>query len=240
MRNLEKLRNSIALSIARKLVPDSFCIISDDCYGGQIYRKLQIPYTTPFVGMGVREPGQYFGFLKGILNRETPKFEFYDAGWGYPVARCFGSIIHFKHYKSVDEAMTKFWKRYARINWDCIRVKVDFCHPIHRVSDIEIWNEMKIPNAVAFYEPATELPESGVYNGVLIRDHVADGAKMFNVSRKYFDIFKWVRTGEISNGIGYRMLNALLLDPTAPERLAHRASPLASPRSSDPQVRSTF
>jgi hypothetical protein len=101
-------------------------------------------------------------------------------------------------------------------------VKIDFGSPEYSASDIEKWNKMKIKNSVAFYSSTTNLPDSGLFNGVLIVDWVPDGAQMFNLTRQYFDIFSWINTGNISNGIMYKILNLFLLDPSAPKRIKNK------------------
>jgi hypothetical protein len=76
---------------------------------------------------------------------------------------------------------------------------------------------------VAFYPATIALPIGGVFNGVLVSDWVFDGAAMFDITRKHFDIFNWVRHGRISNGGFYKLLNLLLFDPSAPRRIVSKA-----------------
>ncbi|MCC9603301.1 DUF1919 domain-containing protein [Stieleria sp. JC731] len=220
-KSLLKRREALAHYYSRKLLPDSFSIISDDCWGGQIYRQLKLPYTTPTVGLFV-EPSGYLDFVEAILAKRTETLTFIDSDEAYPVATFAGIPLHFMHYHSEDEARDKFSRRISRIDWNHLLVKIDFGKDGYTESDTERWNQLRLEHAVALYSPTVRVPSSGIYNGVLIEDWIIDGASMFNQSRRYFDVFQWIRTGQVRNQISYRLANSLLLDPSSPGRLRRR------------------
>ena len=67
-----KLRGSFSEKQIAKLQNKNFVIISNNCFGGQAYRSLQLPYNTPFVGLFLYGPCylkllQNFGFY---LNQD--------------------------------------------------------------------------------------------------------------------------------------------------------------------------
>jgi uncharacterized protein (DUF1919 family) len=224
-----KIRTALARAISQQLLPKSFCIISDDCWGGQLYRQLRLQYATPTAGLWI-EPKEYLDFLNNMLQRKKHSLEFLPSDKGYPLATCLGSTLHFMHYSSEEEARDKFTRRFDRINWNRILVKIDFGKPGYTTEDIERWNNIRLANSIAFYSSATHLPNSGVFNGILIPDWVIDGAAMFDITRKYFNIFAWVKSGNVSNGIGYKILNNPLFDPTAPGRMADKVKNSTSTR----------
>lgn len=211
------LRVAIGRFLSRRLLPNSFSIISDDCWGGEIYRQLWLKYQTPTVGLLVR-PGGYLDFIESVLTKNLEKLEFIDSKCEYPVATYLGSIIEFMHYKTQREAEDKFARRFQRIDKDKILVKVDFGKLGYTKADIERWNEWKLPNSIAFYAATTEIPSNGVFNGVLVPDWDLDGVVMFGITQKYFDFYKWVNKEKVSNSILYRALNVLFFNPPIPEK----------------------
>jgi uncharacterized protein (DUF1919 family) len=229
MKFILKIRDGLGRAMSRTLLPESFSIISDDCWGGQLYRQLGLQYTTPTIGLWI-EPREYLNFLENIRNTNAPMLEFIKTDKDYPVARTLDATLYFLHYRSEEEVKDKFAKRFNRINWNRVLVKVDFGKPGYTVQDIEKWNKLHIANSIAFYSATTELPGSGVFNGVLISDWVIDGAAMFNITRKHFDVFNWVKNGKISSGLFYRLLNFLFLDPSTPMRIANKAMHLTASR----------
>jgi len=83
------------------------------------------------------------------------------------------------------------------------------------------WNTLRIPNSVAFYPLSLEIPAEGIHNGILIPVWVNDGAVLFDITRRYFNFFEWIRNGRIENGLLYRFMNIILFDPTAPKRIVN-------------------
>lgn len=226
MKIILKLRNAASRYISRMLLPHTFSIISDDCWGGQIYRQYRIQYSTPTVGLYINIP-EYINFLRNIKSEQITNLQFLSTDKKFPVARTPYAKLYFMHYNSVEEAKIKFSTRYNRIKWSRLLVKIDFGRPGVRMSDIEEWNSMKIPNSIALYSPNTPLPDSGIYNGLLVSDWVLDGAKMFNITRKHFNIYAWINKGDISLGWLYKFMNILLFDPSMPRCIANKVLHLA-------------
>lgn len=222
MRVALRVRQKFASRISRRLLPERFSIISDDCWGGQLYRQIHLSYATPTVGLWIR-PGDYLDYI-GLIE-EGPgghDLEFIQSDKPYPVASVSGIRIHFMHFDNEDEARDQYQKRWERVHHDKILFKIDFGKPGYRLEDIERWNDMKLAHSVAVYPSEMEIPPEGVHNGIEIPDWVLDGAKMFDVTRKYFDVFEWVRSGEIDSSVTYRLLNFLIFDPTVPRRVVNR------------------
>lgn len=128
MQLISVARNRLGIIIARRLVPSRFCIISDDCWGGQLYRQLKIPYLTPTVGLFIK-PSDYLRYIEefDLIHQEDLKFIKTDKT--YPVATLSGVEIHFMHYKSEEEARRKYLKRYDRAKNIKKFIKIDFGKP---------------------------------------------------------------------------------------------------------------
>jgi uncharacterized protein (DUF1919 family) len=182
---------------------------------------LRIPYLTPTVRLYIA-PRDYIKYIESLASIHREELIFIESAQTYPVATLAGIEIHFMHYKDQEEAKSKYRKRFERIHGKRILIKIDFGKAGYTINDMQKWNKLRIPNSVAIYPATLKCPEEGIFNGVAIQDWQPDGAKMFDVSRRYFDIFKWVRLGVIRYGLFYRCLNVLLLDPTAPKRIVHR------------------
>ena len=119
------------------------------------------------------------------------------------------------HYKDENEVLEKYWKRYKRIVKNNIFYKIDFGKSGYSKSDILEWNQLKLRNSVAFFPSSFELPDEGVYNGIMIKDWEVNGASMFNKSRRFFDLFTWLRSGKVQASLFYKIINATLFDPTS-------------------------
>lgn len=112
-------------------------IISNNCWGGFMYQRYNIPFNSPFIGLFLFAP-DYIKLLKdfkNLINKdlkfiEFSKSKYYDEiklnNHIYPIALLGKDIeIHFLHYDSIEEANIKWRRRCKRINWDNIIFK--FC-----------------------------------------------------------------------------------------------------------------
>ena len=107
-------------------------VITPNCFGGHVVQDLKMQYNTPTAGLYFMYP-DYIEFLKDIKYYLTEaKIQFvnkskYPLGnerlknaehW-YPIGLLDGKIeIHFLHYKTEEEAASKWYRRSARVNFD--------------------------------------------------------------------------------------------------------------------------
>lgn len=171
-------------------------IISDDCWAGQYYRTLNLQYLTPTVGLFI-EAGSYISFLSHIQNGNAFNLKFIPSDQSYPVAVTPYATLHFLHYQTEEQAREAFLRRAERIKWSRLFVKIDFGKSSYSEKDVEAWNAMNLSNSIAFYPPNKFDSRTHIHNGVMIPDWILDGAKMFNISRQYFDLSHWVETGKV-------------------------------------------
>ena len=143
-------------------------------------------------------PPQYLNFIRHM--REPGALEVLSVSSkerGYPIietpyARLFGM-----HYHYDEQFVRTFDRRKRLINWDRLLIKIDFGKHKYRASDIEQWNAMKLPHAVAFYPDEPKFKALSIHRGVAVKGWADDGAKMFLTSCRHFDLFHWLQSGEV-------------------------------------------
>ncbi|TRZ44982.1 DUF1919 domain-containing protein [Robertkochia solimangrovi] len=101
-----------------------FCIISNNCWGGDVYEAFKREYNTPFIGLFINAPC-YLKLIKNLdfyLNCELRfiKYSKYDIkNITYPVGLLNEEIeIHFLHYNNENEAIQKWKRRISRMPAD--------------------------------------------------------------------------------------------------------------------------
>jgi uncharacterized protein (DUF1919 family) len=182
--------------IERQLLSWPVSVIADDCWAGQFYRRLKLPYLTPIVGLAV-EPREYIRFIKNLHLKDAFDLAFIPSERPYPVGRTPYATLHFMHFASEQEALDKFSRRSARIVWDRLYTKIDFGKPGYTLDDVGEWNRLKLSNSVALYPSASEFSAHPIHNGVSIPDWILNGEAMFQISKRHFDLFYWLKHGKI-------------------------------------------
>lgn len=176
-----------------RLVNKDFTIISDNCWGGQIYQELNIPYNTPFVGLFIFSP-DYIKLLENLeyyLNLELRFVKNSKYGnFKYPIGILDDVEIHFLHYFSEEEAKEKWERRAKRINWSNILVKMndaDLCDLslIKRYDSLDYYK-------VFFSAKKIDNIKSLVYLEDLEKYGYVKNGKDMKVYRKYFDVVEWI------------------------------------------------
>ncbi|WP_351089092.1 DUF1919 domain-containing protein [Shewanella sp. S1-49-MNA-CIBAN-0167] len=135
-RNLEARRGRF---LAKKLYRNDFSIISDNCWGGFVYKYFDMTYNSPFVGLFIFSP-DYIHMLQNLNFYLDSKLCFIDPSESkykqelinngtfnsYPIALLGDGVeIHFLHYKNNKEALDKWSRRLSRLNRDNLVIK--FC-----------------------------------------------------------------------------------------------------------------
>lgn len=119
-----------------RLKNKNFSIISNNCWGGGIYQRLNLPYTTPTIGLYFYAD-DYIKFLSNleyylsltpiIISKEQSKYK--DQLLNLKVYRDFpiGVLddieIIFLHYRDGKKAVSKWEKRKERVNLHNLIVK---------------------------------------------------------------------------------------------------------------------
>lgn len=187
-----------------KLKNNNFVLISRNCWGGQAYQWLGLPYNSPFIGLFLY--GQcYMKLLRNFDSYMQKELEFIeiskyaDAYNNHPIALLGDVEIHFQHYKSIDEAQEKWNRRKQRmleISKDnyfftiCDRREVSLL-------DIKEFHKMSFKNKLSFSFDKIE----GLTNHQHIKfkrdlsknnGRPPNGKKRFKLSFLYFDLIYWL------------------------------------------------
>ena len=147
-----------------KLVNEKFSIVSNNCYAGWVYRYFDLPYETPTVGLFIM-PADYIKliynlkhyFIESSLifiepNKSKYKKEISakDSRFGsYPIGLLDDIEIHFLHYKSQEEAYSKWMRRLKRFNWNNIVIKFSDQNGC-TVNDIKKFSELDNYKKICF------------------------------------------------------------------------------------------
>ena len=186
-----------------------FVLISRNCWGGQVYQWLNIPYNTPFVGLFLFGPC-YMKLLRNFDKYMAMDLEFIekskypDAYNNHPIGVLGDIEIQFQHYDSVDEARQKWERRKSRM----LKQKKEnyFFSVCDRRGitnlDIKEFHKMNFKNKVSFsFEKISGLTNSQHIKFIqdLSKHNGAppNGRKRFKLTFLYFDLVNYLNTGNV-------------------------------------------
>ncbi|MGY8915332.1 MAG: DUF1919 domain-containing protein [Flavobacteriales bacterium] len=198
-----------AKDIAR-LKNKDFVIISRNCWGGQIYQWLKLPYNTPFVGLFIYTPC-YIKILKNFEHYmslelgfiEESKYSEYPTN--YPIGVLDDVEIHFKHYADEAEARDKWNRRKERMFENTDRDNYFFSICSWRGltdKDLKEFYELPFKNKLSFdgkdFLRGNEDRHIKLYdNKIESKTNAPNGKKLFKLTFLYLDLVMWLNTGKI-------------------------------------------
>lgn len=134
-----------------KLEVKDFTVISNNCWGGILYKDLNLPYGTPFVNMFMFADC-YIKLVKNLDSYLASELHISDVSRYftgpsfYPIGHLNDIEIHFIHYTFKD-SVVEFWnRRIKRINREKIFFVLserDGCKP-HHVREFQSLKNNKI------------------------------------------------------------------------------------------------
>lgn len=121
----------------KKISDKKFSVISNDCWGAEIYKLLNRPFNTPFIGLMLMSPC-YIKLLENpryylalpLTFKDESKYpsiqEIHDLKY-FPIGTLgdTGIEIQFLHFSSSEIAAKKWERRVKRIDWDNLFIKYD-------------------------------------------------------------------------------------------------------------------
>jgi uncharacterized protein (DUF1919 family) len=188
--------------LKQQLINCNFSIISNDCYGAEIYRWIDRPYNTPFVGLMVMAPC-YISFLQNFEHNiyQELKFEkgtkypslenFWFQRSKYPIGLINGTEIHFLHYHSEKDAYEKWNRRKDRIDFNNLRFKFCLGKDFATIEHLRAFDLLSYPFKICFGEDRL----NDFHSYASIPALPIDGAASFRHSLQYIDIIKWLNKG---------------------------------------------
>jgi uncharacterized protein (DUF1919 family) len=178
----------------------AFTIFSNDCWGGEMYKLLDRPYNTPFIGLMLMAPcyikllhnPKSFLNLPLIFKKESNYQEMRkkNAGVSYPLAELgdSGIEIHFLHYSSQEEVSAKWNRRIKRIDWQNLFVKFDFGKNYGNIKLAEEFLKLPFKNKLLIGKDSFGNPEI-----FTIHEYQYDAKLQFIKSFLYFDPVSWLK-----------------------------------------------
>jgi uncharacterized protein (DUF1919 family) len=155
-------RRLLRVYFKRLIGNKKICIISNDCWAGELYKLLDRPFNTPFIGLMLMSPcyiklmnnPRYFLGLPLVFknNSKYPAMQEINAGKDFPVGVLgdSGIEIHFLHYDSEDEANEKWKRRIQRIDWDNLFIKYDCGKDYADLESVEKFIELPYADKLIF------------------------------------------------------------------------------------------
>jgi uncharacterized protein (DUF1919 family) len=200
-----KFRRMVAQS---RLRGTDFSIVSNNCWSLHIYQNLNIPYTTPFVGLFL-SPTAYLRLLRDFDTLITGSLTFKPVSdeplmnrlreahtHRWPIGCLNGLVeIQFMHYQSEAEAMEKWERRRTRLVNDPNRLFFEFCDRDGcTLEQMKNFDRLPLKNKVLF-TTRKEITTNCAVRIPLDRDCVPDGVELARLSPRYFDGTDWLLGG---------------------------------------------
>ena len=172
----------LAKNRRKKLNNKDFSIISNNCWGGHVYRHFGLPYSSPTVGL-------YFfadEYIRFITNLETnlhkplriikvSESKYYSElkkrnQLNVPIGVLADDIeIVFLHYKNEDEVINKWNRRVERVNLNNLIVKFSEMNLCKVENIIQFENISFAKKVLLLSKPCKEAP-----NGIIVQRYSDD------------------------------------------------------------------
>lgn len=191
----ETLNPYLAPLRRKKLKTDKFTIISNNCWGGHVYRYFGLNYMSPTVGLYIFSE-DYIKFIKNLRHYLTSELTFVsraDSKYSEileerggkdaicPIGKIDDIEIIFLHYSSEEEAREKWNRRCSRVVWDNIVYKMS---EQNECSDELLEEFDKIPEKRKFCFVSED---KGLKSQVIFKEYLGKGSVSndTNLFRKY-------------------------------------------------------
>jgi len=193
------VQNLLVNYFKQRVGNNKFCIISNDCWGAEMYKLLDRPFNTPFIGLMLMSPcyikmlqNPFFYIKEPLVFKEHsryPEMQQIKSGTDFPLAVLGESDIevHFLHYKSKEEAKEKWDRRVKRIDWQHLFVKYDCGKDYATAETVAAFNELKISNKLIFGKE-----DFGSENVFVIRDYPKNAVQQFRSCFLSFNPVGWL------------------------------------------------
>lgn len=192
----------------RKLKNKDFTIISNNCFGGIIYRNNHLPYKSPTCGLFFMAP-EYIKFIYNIkkytseveikkIDINKSKYSEYLKEYNYDgiIGKIDDLEICFLHYEDINEINDKWNRRSKRINWDNIIYKFNDQN-LCTYKELEKFDKFNAKNKICFtskqYENINTIQLKQYENEPYVKSDTKESDY-----KKYIDIYKYINNIEIN------------------------------------------
>jgi len=194
----------------RRLTNKAIVMVSNNCWGYQLYDSLDCEYTTPFVGLYVR-PEFYVEMLRDFPRRLNIRDFHYSAESSGEVRHPVGVLqggeeIEFLHYQTPEDALAKWNRRLGRMKRllersdSILAVKMcdrSGCKPQHLSAFHHLPFPLKVSLGIHEHDSSSHIAIPHLKDTEA--DSVIDGLRLYRKRYKYFDIAEWLTTGKVSH-----------------------------------------
>ena len=216
-----RLTNVVSWIDSIRIRDKNFVLVSNNCWGSDIYQALGREYNTPFVGLFLF-PDCYIKLLENFENvlskeiRLDNESKYFSNSLPYPVGHTANQIeIHFLHYNSFEEAQQKWTRRADRLHSAVaagVPVFVKFCDREDATTEHfrkyhELAFQRKISMSVAAFSSNNHLCIPKLKSDS--DSFVIDGKSLFGRRYQYFDFAHWIREGECKQTMMSRLLSLI-------------------------------
>jgi uncharacterized protein (DUF1919 family) len=181
-----------------KFEPDDFCIIANNCWGAEVYKRYNLPFNTPIIGLYFY-PDDYLNFILNLRKNLKTEVRFvkiskHIENQKHPVGVVNGIEIHFLHYESEEVAFEKWTKRCKRVLENDKKLFFKFDDRDGATADhIHRFHQMEMHNRICFTKDSfTEYANNFRIPMPSSELSVMDGFDQFYVADKYFSLGKWL------------------------------------------------
>ena len=213
------LSNIVACYEARRLRNKNFIIVSNNCWGSELYRSVDREYNMPFVGLFL-EPDSYLKLLENLEGNLESELSFCKSKsneCGYPVGVLSGDIfIHFLHYKTEEEARAKWERRTQRLLNEMnkgVELFVKLCggngctkEHFEQFTDLPFEHKLALGINKLNLDGYLHLPR------MQVGGQIFNGQKLFEYRYCYFDVTSWILEGEIRKTWFSRLVSVFALE----------------------------
>lgn len=180
----------------------TFTIISNNCWGGHVYRYFNLPYASPTIGLYFFSD-DYLRFvsslefylnsdLKMIKLEESKHYEEIKKNHQDSINAPIGVIndieIVFLHYKSPEEAQNKWNRRKTRVNMNNIIVKNSEQNGC-TIKHLKAFDNIPIGKKFVFVTRDYNLKSQIIVKDYVCQTTITDDTSKF---RKYIDLEKLI------------------------------------------------
>ena len=201
----EKLNPFLGPLRRKKLNNIDFTIISNNCWGGHVYRYFGLKYSSPTVGLYFWAE-DYLLLLENLRSFFESEIQFINprqsryysllekkGELNVPIGKLScekGNVeIVFLHYKSEDEAREKWNRRLKRVNYDNLIIKNSFMNACNG-SLVERFDRLSYSKKIMFVNKKNSVYSSTVY--IPGFDKESEIANDTNHFKKYVNLFRFI------------------------------------------------
>lgn len=178
-----------------------FTIISNNCFGGIVYRDHHLPYLTPTAGLFIM-PKDFIKFIYNIeyyLSKSPVEIKIEESGYfNYLKSIDYDGVIGkiddvelmFLHYNDFNEAKTKWERRKKRVNFDKIIYKFNDQNNC-TIEELKKFEAFPAKNKVLFTAKKYEGIDSYVLSQFESEGYVVDDTKAKNI-KSVFNIYDFI------------------------------------------------